>query len=86
MKSVRWDIIAASALLSVSLVISANLIAPPRYAAFALADYTFARLDQKTGDVIRCTWKDQCERVLTQPPDDLDNLMANVANEVENSN
>ena len=86
MKPIRWDLLAAAALLSAGLVVSAYLIAPQRYTALVVADYTFIRLDQRTGEAIRCSWVEQCERILTQPPDDIDNLMANAANEIENSN
>jgi hypothetical protein len=85
MKQVRWDLIAASAILGVSLVISAFLMVPPRYSAFMVADYTFVRIDHRSGEAIRCVWKQQCERVITQPPDDLDDRMANVANEIGDS-
>lgn len=84
-RSVRWDLIAASALLGACLIISAYLLAPPRYAAFALngVGYTFVRVDRVSGELLRCEYSQGCQRVWIQPaPDEVDNIAANVANEI----
>jgi hypothetical protein len=87
MKPVRWDNIAASAVLSIALIISANLIAPSRYSAFALAGGVYIRVDGRSGEIMTCTYGTGCQRTWVEPkPDQVDNLMANAANEIGNSN
>lgn len=55
MSALRWDYLLASALLSGALVLSAYLLAPPRYTAFAYERWaTIVRIDQRTGEIISC--------------------------------
>ncbi|MBX3561729.1 MAG: hypothetical protein KF780_07925 [Sphingomonas sp.] len=61
MRNWQWENIIAAALLSAGIVVAALIAAPPRYAAFQIADNIYGRLDRTTGDIVRCAG-DVCQR------------------------
>lgn len=90
MKQMRLELLIAAALLSASLVFSAYLISPPRYATVGSYQLDFVIADRRSGELFTCGLHTGCRRLWSpadlREDDELDNAMREVAAEIENSN
>lgn len=88
MEAPRWDLIAASVIIGVGMVVSALIVAPNRYEVVRHSESAVVRLDLKSGEMISCGYVEQmqmqCREVWssTEAEREIDKIASDTRNEL----